>query len=250
MFASGDTVVAVVAHPDDESFGCGSLIAAASAAGAGVTVICATRGESGERVADSETDDVPLGTLRERELRAAGEVLGVDAIELLELADSGFDGPLPDGALCGVALDELAQEIGARLARLRADVVLILDGSDGHRDHQHVRAAVEAAVDRGDRRVRVVQSCLANSLMRRWVDEAKALNPDTAYLDIDVAQLGRPDAELTPIDVTAHLPVRDAAIACHQSQRSPYEGLSAELRRAFLATDFVVVTDRGPVGTT
>jgi N-acetyl-1-D-myo-inositol-2-amino-2-deoxy-alpha-D-glucopyranoside deacetylase len=238
---SGDHLVVVVAHPDDESFGCGSLIAAASATGAGVSIICATRGEAGERVGSPDTDGVPLGVVRERELRAAGRVLGVAAIDLLDHADSGFDGPLPDGALCGVGADALAAELESRLKRDPPDVVLILDGSDGHRDHLQIRAAVESVVQRGERRPRLVQSCLANGLMRRWVDEMKALNPDAALLDLDVDQLGRPDAELTSIDSRRYVSIREEAIACHRSQRSPFEGLSPDLRRAFLATDFVIV---------
>ncbi len=235
-------MVAVVAHPDDESFGCGSLIASAVASGARVTVICATRGEAGERRPDPATDALPLGVVRERELRAAAAVLGVASVELLDLADSGFDGPLREGALCAVEVGDLAVEIGNRLDRLAADVVLILDGSDGHRDHLHVRAAVEAAVATSVPRPRVIQACLANSLMRRWVEESRALRPDTAYLELDVDELGRPDDELTELDVSEHLAVREAAIACHRSQASPYDGLSRELHRAFLATDHVVVS--------
>lgn len=240
LVGSGEHLVVVVAHPDDESFGCGSLIAAASAGGARVTVVCATRGEAGERVSPPETDAVPLGELRERELRDAARVLGVTTVELLGHADSGFDGPLAAEALCAADPGALAEEIDPWLRD--ADVVLVLDGSDGHRDHRHVRAAVEAALAGRERSPRLVQSCLANSLMRRWVEETRSLQPDAAYLDIDVAELGRPDAELTAVDTGRFLDVREAAIACHRSQRSPYEGLSPDLRRAFLGTDFVVVT--------
>ena len=60
-------LLVVVAHPDDESFGCGSLLAAASAGGHTTAVLCATRGEAGEsRVA---TDN--LAALREAELRTS-----------------------------------------------------------------------------------------------------------------------------------------------------------------------------------
>jgi LmbE family N-acetylglucosaminyl deacetylase len=242
---SDDHVVVVVAHPDDESFGCGSLIAAMTAAGARVSVICATRGEAGERIGSPDTDAVPLGVLRERELRNAARVLGVDSVELLDYVDSGFEGPLPDGALCAAAVAAVAAVLESRLANDPADVLLIVDGSDGHRDHLHVRAAVEAVVERGVPPVRLVQWCVANSVMRRWIDETKVLNPGTVYLDLDVDQLGRPDSELAALDAGRFLEVREAAIACHRSQRSPFEGLSPDLRRAFLATDYVVVTVGG-----
>src|SRR5690349_18452019 len=119
----GEHLVVVVAHPDDESFGCGSAIALAVARGARVTLICGTRGEAGERVPDPATDHVPLGEVREGELRAAAAVLGVNDVELLDHADSGFDGPLPDGALCSLTVDELAPELRGRFDELHPDVV-------------------------------------------------------------------------------------------------------------------------------
>ena len=237
-----DHVVVVVAHPDDESFGCGSLIARAVAAGRPVTVVCATRGEGGERVPDPATDHLPLAEVREAELRAAAAVLGVGAVEVLDHHDSGFDGPVAPGALVATDVDALAEELGGLLDRLAPTEVVVLDGRDGHRDHLHVLAAVERAlVDRPG--VRLVESCLAASLMRRWVEEARRAQPDTAYLDLDPDTLGRPDEELTALDTAAHLEVRERAIACHRSQRSPFDDLSEELRRAFLATDHVVVRD-------
>ena len=45
---AGTDLLCTVAHPDDESFGLGSLLAGAVAAGARVVLVCATRGEAGE----------------------------------------------------------------------------------------------------------------------------------------------------------------------------------------------------------
>ena len=235
----GQHLVVVVAHPDDETFGCGSLIAHAAAAGARVTVLCATRGEAGERTPDPATDHLPLGDVRERELRDAGAVLGVHAIELLGYADSGWDGELPDGALCAASIEDLARDLDARLSQFTPDVVLVLDGGDGHRDHHHIRQAVETVLSRRPAPVPLVRACLANSLMRRWVEEMRAGQSDTVYLDLDIDSLGTPDAQLTAIDVSQVLAAREQAIACHRSQSSPYDGLSPELRRAFLATTFI-----------
>jgi len=177
--------------------------------------------------------------VREQELRAAAAVLGVHRIELLSYGDSGFDGPMPDGALCAVALDELADDLSSRLSRLEPDVVLVIDGGDGHRDHLHVRHAVEAVLARGSGGPVLVLACLSNGLMRRWVAEMQARQSDTVYLDLDIDNLGTPDSELSSVDVSRLLAQREQAIACHRSQTSPFEGLSADLRRAFLSTDFI-----------
>jgi N-acetyl-1-D-myo-inositol-2-amino-2-deoxy-alpha-D-glucopyranoside deacetylase len=58
------------------------------------------------------------------------------------------------------------------------------------------------------------------------------------------ATLGRDDADITHVlDTAAVLHRREAAIAEHRSQASPFDGLSPELRRAFLATDHLAEVD-------
>ncbi|MGY1782634.1 PIG-L deacetylase family protein [Geodermatophilus sp. SYSU D01036] len=242
----GDRWLVVVAHPDDESFGCGSTVARAAALGARVTVACATRGEAGEP-GPGLPDAADLGAVREAELYRAAEQLGVARVELLGWRDSGFDGPAPRGSLCAAPLADVAGVVGRLVADVRPHVVLVLDGSDGHRDHLHVRAAVAAAL-RDAPGPLLVEHCLPNALMRRWLEEMRTLRPDTAYHAIDPAVLGRPDAEVTDVlDVTAVLDRREAAIAEHRSQASPFDGLSAGLRRAFLGADHLARVAYRPV---
>ncbi len=243
----GDRWLAAVAHPDDESFGCGSTVARAAAAGAEVTVACATRGEAGEP-GPGLPAAADLGTVREAELYRAVAHLGVARVELLGYRDSGFDGEAPRGSLCATPAADVAGVLGRLVADVRPHVVLVLDGSDGHRDHLHVRAAVTAALRQAPGPV-LVEHCLPNSLMRRWLAEMRTLRPDTAYHAIDPAALGRPDAEVTHVlDVTAVLDRRQAAVGEHRSQTSPFDGLSDDLRRAFLCTDHLAQVSycRGP----
>jgi LmbE family N-acetylglucosaminyl deacetylase len=234
----GDRWLVAVAHPDDESFGCGSAIARAAALGAEVTVACATRGEAGEPHPD-RLDGGDLGAVREAELRRAAALLGVARVELLGYRDSGFDGdPLP-GSLCAAPVDEVAHVLGGLVRDVRPAVVVVIDGSDGHRDHLHVRAAMHAALrDLPERRPHLVEHCLPNGLMRRWLDEMRSVRPDTAYHALDPAVLGRADEDITDVvDVSDLLDRREAAMAEHRSQTCPYDGLSPELRLAFLGTD-------------
>lgn len=229
----GVHLLVVVAHPDDESFGCGSLLAHAVAEGHDATVLCATRGEAGESRVD--TDD--LAALRASELQAAARILGVGDVRLLDLVDSGMDGAPPPGALVSADPGELASSIQAVVDELRPDVVVTLDASDGHRDHAAIRDATLAAVDAAAHRVRSTYlSCLARSSMARWADRMRETGGGEAYLAM--AQLGTPDDEITlRIDVEAHLPTRWAAIRAHASQGSPYDDLPEDLQHEFLATE-------------
>jgi len=83
-------LLVTVAHPDDETFGTGSVIALAAEHGAQVTVCCATRGEAGD--VPGLTSAAEIGALREDELRSAGAALGVAQFILLDYADSGMTG--------------------------------------------------------------------------------------------------------------------------------------------------------------
>jgi len=226
-------LLVAVAHPDDESFGCGSVLARAAAEGHDTAVLCATRGEAGESLI--ETDD--LAALREAELRAAAVILGVGQVHLLNHADSGMVDEPPPGALVSANVDALVAEIRAVIDDVQPDVVVTLDASDGHRDHAAMRDATLAAVDAAARPPAATYFwCLARSSMGRWADRMRETGGGEAYLAI--SELGTPDEDITlSVDVTAHLPIRWAAIRTHASQSSPYDDLPLDLQHEFLAVD-------------
>lgn len=225
----------VVAHPDDETFGCGGLLLHAREVGFDTFVTCATRGEAGEDPTGRSAAE--LGRARDTELRRAAEVLEVTAVELLDFADSGMAGPPPAHSLVGADLEEVVAAVAASMRRVRPDAVLTLDASDGHRDHERIREATllaAAAVGVGT----VHLSCLPASLMRRWVEQMRADQPGKEHVrDADEPVLGTPDAEIsTLVDVRAHRDRLALAMAEHASQDSPYDGLPDDLRDAFLDT--------------
>lgn len=230
-------VLVTVAHPDDETFGTGSLLAHATARGWTSTVWCATRGEAGTPASGSGLQAEDLPRVREAELRGAAAMLGVAEVVLREWRDSGMEGAPTQGTLCAATLDEVADDVAGVIDRLRPDVVVTLDGSDGHRDHVHVRESTLLAVDRADHHVaRVYLHCLPQVLMRRWVDLLQAQQPDSAHLAL--GELGTPeDLVTTVVDTAIHLELREAAMAHHRSQTSPYEVMPPDLRREFLTTD-------------
>lgn len=230
-----ERLLVVVAHPDDESFGCGSLLARAQAHGVRATVCCATRGEAGtSALAD---DRAALATIREAELHAAADLLGVDHVVLLGWEDSDMVGPAGPGTLVAAPLEEVAAAIAAVIDDVRPHIVVTLDASDGHRDHVQVREATLRAVERARWDVpRLYLWCLARSLMEAWVRHLRSLDPTSDYLKL--GRLGTLDEEITTVlDASEHYERRWEAIRTHASQASPYDTLPAELQWAFLATD-------------
>src|SRR5262245_35233678 len=101
MTAIPTRLAVVVAHPDDETFGCGSILLHAAAAGARPAVVCATRGEAGKVAPGVRVPTTGVAGLREAELRAAARAMDVADVELLGFTDSGMDGDAPAGSLCG-----------------------------------------------------------------------------------------------------------------------------------------------------
>ena len=74
-------LAAVLAHPDDESFGCAGALALAHDRGATTRLLVATRGEAG--TADGEIDPA-FGDVREAELIGAARAIGLDEVSILD----------------------------------------------------------------------------------------------------------------------------------------------------------------------
>ena len=146
-------LLAVVAHPDDETFGCGSLLLHAAATGMVTAVLCATRGEAGEATEGTQGD---LGVVREE-------------VEFLGFRDSGMAGDAGPETLVGAAFEEVRDQLAERVAAFAPSVVVSLDGSDGHRDHARIGAAALAAVELTGGVESAYLHCLPQSLMRRWI---------------------------------------------------------------------------------
>lgn len=234
---SPPTLLVAVAHPDDETFGCGSLLMHAAARGVRTVVVCATRGEAGEVETDVPVPAGGVGELRESELRAAAAALGVADVELLPFADSGLTGAADPDSLAGTPFDEVVDTLRGCLDRHRPDVVVTLDGSDGHRDHVRVRDAMTALI-LGTATPLYLQ-CLPRSLMHAWIRHHAADEGKVAYTTLP--EIGTPDEDMTTvIDTAGLLSRRRAAIALHRSQRSPFEGLPDDVQLRWLGREHLV----------
>ncbi len=240
VFDSPGRLLVVVAHPDDETFGCGSLLLHAAASGMTTAVCCATRGEAGEWPDGLALPAGGLAEQREAELREAAEALGVSRVAVLSFSDSGMAGQAGPSTLVGAAEDEVTASVRGVVQDFGPDLVVTLDASDGHRDHARIRdVTVRVAHEEG---VPVYLYCLSQRLMRRWVEVMTERDPGSDYLAL--GELGTPDEEIDlVIDTAAHLDRREQAIRLHRSQVSPFEGLPADLRREWLSVEHLL----GPV---
>lgn len=128
----GRSLLAVFAHPDDESLACGGMLAWCAHLGADVSLLCMTHGEHGPGGED-------VRRTRRRELEAAARALGLRAVTLLDHEDGML--PWLPAAMLRSAIE---REIRAR----RPEVVVTFD-ADGlywHPDHVAVHEAATAAV--------------------------------------------------------------------------------------------------------
>lgn len=155
-------VLAVWAHPDDETFLAGGTMAAvvAGAAGTGVTCVSATAGEHG-------TDDPQrwppgrLGLVRRWESRAAMAVLGVE--------DHRFMG-YEDGTLADLDDEGPVGRLSDLLLELAPDTILTFspDGATFHPDHMAVSRWVSKAWRRSGAPGRLLHTALTEPLRDRW----------------------------------------------------------------------------------
>jgi LmbE family N-acetylglucosaminyl deacetylase len=240
-------LMAVLAHPDDESLGIGGTLAKYASEGVDVFLLTATRGDGG-RYRGYRPDDhqhpgrLALATIREAELRAAASVLGVREVSLLEYHDQHVDRADSRQAAAGIA---------EHLRRVRPDVVVTFgpDGAYGHPDHiaisQFTTAAVAAAADRAfgsasaaaDRPHSVSKLYYMAWPESTWAAYQAAVGRLRSTVDgVERQATPWPDwAITTVIDTSPFWPTVWRAVSCHDSQVAAYErlkGLSPEHHQA------------------
>lgn len=149
------TILAVLAHPDDESFGLGGTLALYARRGYNTYLVCATRGEAGTVDAEYLNGFKDTAELRTDELLRAAKHLGLKEVFFLGYRDSGMPGMEDNkhpNAQINHPVDEVAGRIVKYIRELKPDLVLTFDPIGGykHPDHIHVHLATKLAFDRSD----------------------------------------------------------------------------------------------------
>jgi LmbE family N-acetylglucosaminyl deacetylase len=229
-------LMGILAHPDDESLGCGGVFARYAAEGVETYLVTATRGERGRYRGLPQGDPGHPGAdavrrIREAELRAAAAVLGIREVSLLDYPDGALDGADPRRAI---------DRITEHLRRVRPQVVLTFgpEGAYGHPDHiaisQFASAAVVAAADpshAGDAAAHPPHA-VSKLYQMAWPD-AKIAAYEEAFrkLTSNVDGVERearpwpPWSITTVIETRKYWPVVWRAVSCHESQVGAYERL-------------------------
>jgi LmbE family N-acetylglucosaminyl deacetylase len=247
------TLLAILAHPDDESFGMGGTLALYAERGVAVHLICATRGEVGEVVPEYLGDYPSVAELREAELRCAASHLGLTAVHFLDYRDSGMPGS-PDNqhpqALVAAPLEEVAAKVAHAIRELKPQVVVTFDPIGGyhHPDHIHIHHATVKAFQMASdpdfdddlppfQPHKLYYHTISKRFLRWAVRVARLFGQDPSKWgknqDIDLASLVVEDF---PIHAEIkYRPVehrKNAAAACHASQggaglaRGPFAWIS------------------------
>lgn len=129
------SLLAVFAHPDDESLTAGGVLARHAASGARTAVVTATWSPDSRRA---------------EELAEAVRILGAGAPRMLGYADAHVPESAPDSVrLCDAPLDEPVRRLVAHIREFRPDIVVTHDaygGLTGHPDHLHTHRVTTLAV--------------------------------------------------------------------------------------------------------
>jgi len=237
---SKPVLLAVLAHPDDETFGMGGTLALYAQQGAAVHLICATRGEVGMVDPEYMQGYDSIAERREHELRCAAQTLGLAGVHFLDYRDSGMPGTEDNHhprALAAAPLDEVAAKIVGYIRRLRPKVVLTFDPIGGYRHPDHIaiheatlRAfalASDESFDADGLPPYQPQKLYFYTISRRFLRLAVRIlplfgkNPHKwgRNEDVDLASLAMEDFPIhAAIDISGVQELKVEASRCHESQ--------------------------------
>lgn len=251
-------ILAVLAHPDDETFGMGGTLALYARRGVDIHLVCATRGEVGTVDPKLMEGYETIADLREAELKCAAGELGIKEVHFLDYRDSGMPGS-PDNvhpkALAAAPMEEVAKNVACYIRSLKPQVVITFDPIGGYRHPDHIaiqKATVEAfriAADSGFHDAdgsnpfqpqRLFFQTMPRAFLRMAVFMIRITggNPRAfgANKDIDLLSIANVSFPVhARINYQTVKDVRDRAAACHVSQGGAQmvKGVQAWLREFF-----------------
>ena len=220
-------LLAIFAHPDDETFGCGGTLALLAQRGARAQVLTATRGGAGSRGDPPLYTPEELSAMREAELRCACAALGLPPPILLDYQD---------GQLAAADPEALIAEILLIIRELHPQMIFTFgaDGLSGHPDHIAIGLAAAEAFRRADD-----VSALYTLAVPRSLAESLGMKQIHAV----------PDESITlAVDVSSVWDAKMSAIRCHRTQlgESPILDAPEAKQRLFLGAEHFCLSASRP----
>ena len=245
-------VLAVFAHPDDEGFGCGGVLAMLVSRGASVTLVCATNGDVGEISDPSLATPETLAGVRQEELRRAMNVTGVQDIRFLGYRDSGMAGTEENNhpnSLYQAEPGTVVERLVEIFRSVSPDIVFTHDpsGGYGHPDHVTVYQRTTSAFSEvlgsaAPKAPLLYHVCFPRSAFRRMWQQMldSGITPPFASEEVDT--IGSPDEDVTTtLDVTPYVDTKIASLECHQTQldpNGPFAQMPKDFTREIMSTEY------------
>ena len=236
------SLLAIFAHPDDETFGCGGLLALFSRAGGVTAAISATRGEKGKSHLETPMTPEELAQLRAEELKNAAKILGVSRVETFAY---------PDGGLDEQSEDEVVEKLLTVIKEFSSYAILTFgpDGGSGHRDHIAIhkftcRAFLEAQkFDSSPKELyfRVIPEAVKE--MRRNAASSRPRTP--GHYHDDGGHVSYSESEFIGIDVRPVLEIKNRAAIMHRSQNPEwFLQLPEQIRKEFWEKEYYNLAEK------
>ena len=149
MQSDQKVLLAVLAHPDDETFGMGGTLAYYARKGVQVHLVCATRGDVGDVPPEMLKGFNSVAELRESELRCAAAKLGLAGVHFLNYRDSGMPGSADNHhpmALAAQDTEKVVTDVVHYIRLLKPQIVVTFDPIGGYRHPDHI--AIQRAADK------------------------------------------------------------------------------------------------------
>jgi LmbE family N-acetylglucosaminyl deacetylase len=235
--AVSKSLIAVFAHPDDESVTCGATLARYAAEGVRTSVALATKGEVGEIASPDMATPETLGEIREAETERAMEILGVGSLHFLGYRDGEVD-----RADRGEVIDKLLEIFETE----RPDVAITF-GSVGyfeHPDHARIGELTTEAFHRYRNRTpaaRLYYPALPRELLRQATKLVESHG--LGSFEIDPDKFGIPDEQITTrLDTAAYAGQKLEALLAHRTQmaNTPFAQGPRDLIETFFSAEFYV----------
>lgn len=204
------TILVVLAHPDDPEFFCGATIARWVHFGHTVHYCLLTRGDKGVR--ENAVDPRELGLTREVEQRGAADVLGVKELVFLDFED-------------GYLVPDLAarKAVTRAIRQFKPDIVVSCDPTfifgENNINHPDHRAAGQIVVD-------AIFPAVGNAMYFPDLITEEGIDP-VPVREVWLSVTGSPN---TTVDVTQYWEMKIAALHCHKTQIADMAQLDERIR--------------------